>query len=122
MSISQIHLPPAEPGGVRSPSDPAAKPLSSPRQEARPAPPATSAAPGAADRATVQHAVHDLNRMTGAIAQDVRFSIDDDSGKLVVKVVDTKTQEVLRQIPSEEVLSLAHSLDKMRGLLLDDKA
>src|SRR4051812_42364755 len=66
--------------------------------------------PAAAARPTdieVEKAVSTLNDFTAMVAQDVRFSVDEDSGKTVVKVVDTNTQEVLRQFPSAEALSIA---------------
>jgi flagellar protein FlaG len=39
-----------------------------------------------------------------------------------VKVVDASTNEVIRQIPSKEILQLDKDIDKMQGLLLDKKA
>ena len=50
------------------------------------------------------------------------FSIDDDTGKTVVKIVDSTTQEVIKQIPSEEILSIAKALDKLKGLFIEQKA
>lgn len=48
------------------------------------------------------------------------FSIDDASGSLVVKVVDKESGEVVRQIPSEEVLFMRQQqVDKTRGGLFD---
>ena len=52
----------------------------------------------------------------------VNFSIDQDSGKVVVKIVDSQTNTVLRQIPSVEVLAVAKDLAKFQGLLINDKA
>jgi flagellar protein FlaG len=85
----------------------------------RPAPAVKSAAPS---RAEMENAVKTLNKFTEMAAQDVRFSIDEESGKTIVKVVDVATQTVLRQIPNMEALSISRSLDKMRGLLLRDSA
>ena len=50
------------------------------------------------------------------------FSIDKDTGTTVVKVIDTETEEVIKQIPSEEMLALAKALDQLRGLLVKQKA
>ncbi len=50
------------------------------------------------------------------------FSIDKDTGTTVVKVIDTETDEVIKQIPSEEMLALAKALDQLRGLLVKQKA
>ena len=55
-------------------------------------------------------------------ASMVEFSLDADSGRIVVKIIDSATQEVVRQIPMEEMLALAKALDKFQGLLLHTKA
>jgi flagellar protein FlaG len=72
--------------------------------------------------AEVESALKTLNEFTAMVAQDVRFTMDEESGKTIVKVVDTATQEVLRQFPSAEALSIARSIDKMQGLLIREKA
>jgi flagellar protein FlaG len=89
-----------------------------------PAREADRAAPAAAEpsRSELESAVKTLNKFTEMAAQDVQFSIDDESGKTVVKVIDVETQTVLRQFPNAEALSISRSLDKMQGLLLRDKA
>lgn len=70
----------------------------------------------------VEKAVKTLNEFTGMVAQDILFSMDEGSGKTIVKVVDSQTKEVLRQLPSEEALDIAKSLEKMQGLLIHEKA
>ena len=57
-----------------------------------------------------------------AAGANLQFTIDKDSGKTIVKVVDTQTSEVIRQIPSEELLALARSMSKTEGLLISQKA
>lgn len=49
----------------------------------------------------------------------VRFTLDSDLGSVVVKVVDPNTDEIIRQIPPEEILSLRKRLAEMRGILID---
>jgi flagellar protein FlaG len=85
----------------------------------RPAPAVKSPAPS---REEMEDAVKTLNKFTEMTAQDVRFSIDEESGKTIVKVVDVATQAVLRQIPNVEALSISRSLDKMQGLLVRESA
>jgi flagellar protein FlaG len=81
------------------------------------------AAPAPApERSVVDKAVDTLNQNTRFTSQGLRFSIDEESGKTVVKIIDTETQDVLRQMPSVDALALAHSIDKMQGLLLRAKA
>jgi flagellar protein FlaG len=54
---------------------------------------------------------------------EFEFSVDTDTNKSVVKVVDKQTGELIRQIPSEETLEIARSIDKFqRSLLFSQKA
>lgn len=81
---------------------------------------AADAAP--ASRAEVTDAVKKINDAMLASSQSLEFSIDDDSKQIVVKVIDQDTKEVVRQMPSKEALEIAKSIDKMRGLLIDQTA
>ena len=75
-----------------------------------------------ADRARVQEAVDTVNRMLQESSQQLRFAVDHDSGKMVVRVVDTGTNQTIRQIPSEVAIAISQSLDKLQGLLLRQQA
>jgi flagellar protein FlaG len=55
-------------------------------------------------------------------ANSLQFSIDEDIGVTVVKVIDTESKKVIRQIPSEEVMDIAKALDKLQGLLVKQQA
>lgn len=57
-----------------------------------------------------------------SLARSLNFSVDEDTGKTVVKVVDTDTGELVRQIPAEEILAIAKMLDKLQGLLIHQQA
>ncbi len=70
----------------------------------------------------IQKAVENLRRAVAPMTNNLQFSVDEGSGMTVIRVVDSSTEEVIRQIPSEEVLSLAKDLDKLQGLLLKNKA
>ncbi|WP_222863929.1 flagellar protein FlaG [Pigmentiphaga aceris] len=72
--------------------------------------------------ADVQKATETINSFMSSSDRSLTFSLDDDSGKVVVKVVDMTTKEVIRQFPSEEAIAISKSLDKLQGLLLSDKA
>lgn len=68
-------------------------------------------------------AVADLNKAAQDNAQGLEFSIDKDSKRTVVKVIDQTTKEVLRQIPTPEALEIAKSLDKVQqGFLIKQTA
>ena len=49
----------------------------------------------------------------------VRFERDSGSNSLVVKIVDSETDEVIRQIPQEELLELSKRLEELNGNLVD---
>jgi len=70
----------------------------------------------------VAAAVQSANAYMQSVSSSLEFSLDDASGRTVVKVVDTETEEVLRQFPSEEMLAISKSIDRMQGLLINRKA
>ncbi len=70
----------------------------------------------------VNEAVKQLNNAMKTMSQGLEFSVDQDAHKVVVKVVDQQTKEVLRQVPSEEALEIAKALDRVQGLLIRQKA
>ncbi|MHA4867390.1 flagellar protein FlaG [Duganella sp. PWIR1] len=72
----------------------------------------------------VSEAVSQLNQSSQAKSQGLEFSIDSDSKRTVVKVVDQTTKEVLRQIPTPEALEIAKSLasKSSTGLLIQQTA
>lgn len=100
---------------------PAAPPSKAP---AAPTPAPTVAAvanAGAAiDPAELKKSVGEINQALKS--SNIEFSIDPDSGTTLVKVVDKETQKLIRQIPTEEALSIARQLSKLQGLLVHDQA
>jgi flagellar protein FlaG len=70
----------------------------------------------------VSQAVKDINKSLQAASQGLEFSVDGDTQRIVVKVIDQTTREVLRQMPSEEALQIAKSLDRSQGLLIKQQA
>ncbi len=67
-------------------------------------------------------------RISARLAQSktsVTFSVDKDLGRVVVKVINPETHEVVRQIPQEEFLDLARQMDSLApeaGILTDSQA
>lgn len=56
------------------------------------------------------------------LERDLKFSVDQQSGRQVITVLDSKTKEVIRQIPSEEVQALARMLKGGIGGLIKTEA
>jgi uncharacterized FlaG/YvyC family protein len=64
----------------------------------------------------VSNAVQNLNDYIQNNRRELNFSIDEQTGRTVVKVIDNNTKEVIRQIPAEEVLALARRVaEEMDG-------
>nr|WP_315473120.1 flagellar protein FlaG [uncultured Undibacterium sp.] len=73
-------------------------------------------------REQVNQAVEAINKTIQAASQNLEFSVDKDTSDVVVKVIDQQTKQVLRQIPTEEALEIAKSLDRLQGLLIKQTA
>ena len=63
-----------------------------------------------ANTAEVRQAVSRINEVVQNIQRDLSFNMDEGSGKYVIRVVDTESGELIRQIPTEEVLAIATQL------------
>lgn len=70
--------------------------------------------------------VQQLNDYVQIAQRDIKFSVDEGSGSTVVSVYDGNTEELIRQIPSEELLrisaALREQLDDRRGLIIESQA
>jgi flagellar protein FlaG len=53
--------------------------------------------------------------------RQLQFSVDSETNSTVVRVIDSETKELIRQIPSEELLAISRRLEAATGLLVDDK-
>lgn len=70
----------------------------------------------------VKQALGEVEKAIVPLARNLHFSIDKETGKTIITVVDAVTKEVIRQIPSEEIVAIAKAIDRMQGLLLKQKA
>lgn len=103
--------------------------------QAAPAPPASIPAPQSANASgqaaasapqpTAQQlktAVDQANKAAQNVTSDVEFSVDNTTGIRIVKVVNTQTQQVIRQMPAQEIIDMAQSFEKSTGLIIQQKA
>jgi len=74
------------------------------------------------DTQAVKAAVEASNRVVQTLQSKIEFVTDDSSGRLLVKVIDPSNDQVIRQIPSEEMLAISRALDRMQGLLVKSTA
>jgi len=52
---------------------------------------------------------------------DLKFSVNKESGRIMVTVTDEATGEVIREIPPEEIVRFAEKFDEMVGMIFDKK-
>ncbi len=77
----------------------------------------------------LEEAVSHLKEYIQSQQRDMDFSVDDKTGRFVVRVIDSQTKELIRQIPSEEILAISRhladsleALDEPKGFLIELKA
>jgi flagellar protein FlaG len=61
----------------------------------------------AASSSELRDAVSQINEFVQSVQRDLSFSMDEASGRTIIKVIDSESGKLVRQIPSEEVLALA---------------
>lgn len=76
----------------------------------------------AVSREQVESAVSTIHEFVQSVRRNVNFTLEDASGRVVVKVTDASSGDIIRQIPSEEALQLAESLEEVRSLLFKAEA
>ena len=105
-------------------------------KSAAPAPPAVSAVPAVPKapavkveplvdlkqmRENLQEAIEKLNDQIERNGRGLNFSVDDRLNRPIITVRSTATGEVVRTIPNEVVLKVAHNIEDIKGLLMDQR-
>ena len=70
--------------------------------------------------AQVEQAVQQLESYLNDSQRQLQFKVDSGSGRTIVRVVNPDTGELIRQIPSEEMLTLARAIGTSGGRILSD--
>jgi len=113
-----------------------ASPVPKPAAPAAPAPPAVSAVPAVPKapavkveplvdpkqmRENLQEAIEKLNDQIERNGRGLNFSVDDRLNRPIITVRSTATGEVVRTIPNEVVIKVAHNIEDIKGLLMDQR-
>lgn len=69
----------------------------------------------------VEEAVEEVNAFMQSMQRNLSFRVDDQLGQEIISVTDAETNEVIRQIPSEELVVLRKKMDDVVGILFDTK-
>ena len=76
----------------------------------------------------IDDALDVVNKAVVFEQRSLSFRVDETSGKSIIKVMDKNTDELIRQIPSEELLKVAQDIKRLQnemgqslGLLIDSR-
>ena len=72
-------------------------------------------------RKNLQEAIGRLNEQVERNGRGLNFSLDERLNRPVITVRSTASGEVIRQIPNEVVIKVAHSIEDIKGLLMDQR-
>ena len=65
--------------------------------------------------------VKELNNALEKVEGDYSVSVDNDTGMVVVRITDTETGDIVKQVPPQQVLDVSMSVEKIIGLLVNDQ-
>jgi len=72
-------------------------------------------------RANLEAAIEKLNQQVERNGRGLNFAIDEKLNRPIITVRSTATGEVVRTIPNEVVIKVAHNIEDIKGLLMDHK-
>jgi flagellar protein FlaG len=133
-SITGSAVPPVIPAPVQPAKAPASKPVrevAPPKMDpaqvrAQEAERARSKKPieiePAANQKEIQKAIEQIQVMMEVRDRSISFKQDRQTGTDIIKIMDDKTGDVIRQMPSEELLTFMKNLTRMLGALVDEKS
>ncbi|HKN86948.1 MAG TPA: flagellar protein FlaG [Nitrospiraceae bacterium] len=78
----------------------------------------THGEPTNVDRKAIEQAISKIQGSIGQVDSSLRIEVDSDIHRIIVKVINNQSGEVIRQIPSQEIVEISKRLDAMQGLLL----
>lgn len=69
----------------------------------------------------LEQTVESLNTAMQMLRRGLNFRIDDDNGRTIIQVIDKATDNVIKQIPSEDMITLVDHMQEMQSLLFDEQ-
>ncbi len=69
----------------------------------------------------VKKTISQIQERSGSLGTKLRFNVNEQLGKVIVKVVDPNTDKVIKEIPSEDLQQLQLHLKESMGFLFDQK-
>ena len=73
------------------------------------------------EKVYLNEALEKLKTIGDIFNRRLDFEVDEDTNRIIVKVIDTKTDKVIKEIPPEQLVQLAAKIQEMIGLLVDEE-
>ena len=89
--------------------------------DAAPLPGSGATATDVQHKTKIDEAVENLRSAGDLFNKRLDFRVDEKTNRIVVKVIDTRTDKVIKEIPPEQLLHLAAKIQEMVGLLVDEE-
>jgi flagellar protein FlaG len=70
----------------------------------------------------IESVTKQIDSFLRSFGRSINFRVDPGSGQMIVSVIDANTGEVIRQVPGEEALKLAQSIENSMSAMLDERA
>ena len=70
----------------------------------------------------LQQSLEEINTVLAGFSISVQFQVDPDYKELIVRVVDRVSGELIRQMPSADVVRMSKAMDGLKGLLFAQSA
>ena len=68
----------------------------------------------------IQNAVEQMNRASSQLNERISFSYNEKVNRVVVKVINQDTNEVVREIPSRDIIKLTEHIQQYLGIIVDE--
>jgi len=74
------------------------------------------------DTGKLEEAIKEINEFIKQASPSIQFSVDKESGRTIVKMIDIENNQLIRQIPTKEALAISKALDSLKGMTVHLKA
>lgn len=72
-------------------------------------------------RDDVEKSIEDMNKALSMLNRSLKFVVHEDTGKLMVQVIDKESGKVIKEIPPQILLDIEARIEKFLGILFDKK-
>lgn len=73
------------------------------------------------DRGVLEESIDKLNQVLMTVNPRFEFRVHEETNRLIVRVWDKDTEELIREIPPEQILDIVASIEEMVGILVDKR-